>query len=125
VSVSVESHTIFQRDKTDLFLRLPLNFVQASLGANVQVPTMSEPVILKIPAGTQQGTTFRLKSKGMPHLRNGRKGDILAQVNIEIPTKLTADQKEIIEELAKTMGWIEGEDLEGRGLLGKIKDTFA
>jgi molecular chaperone DnaJ len=125
VSISVESHAIFRRDKTDLLLRLSLNFVQATIGANVEVPTMSEPVILKIPPGTQQDTTFRLKNKGMPHLRNGRKGDILAQVKIEIPTRLSAEQKIGIKELAKTMGWDEGEDLDDRGLLGKIKDTFA
>ena len=125
VSVSVESHKIFRRDKTDLLLRLSLNFVQATIGTNVEVPTMSEPVILKIPPGTQHDTTFRLKNKGMPHLRNGRKGDILAQVKIEIPTRLSAEQKKVIEELGKTMGWDEGEDLDDKGLLGKIKDTFA
>ena len=125
VSVSVNQHEIFKRDKTDLLLRLPLNFVQATLGANVEVPTMSEPVVLKIPPGTQQDTTFRLKNKGMPHLRNGRKGDILAQVKIEIPSKLSTEQKGVLEELAKTMGWNESENPEDRGLLGKIKDTFA
>ncbi len=125
VSISVEPHEIFRRDKTDLLLRLSLNFVQATIGTNVEVPTMSEPVILKIPPGTQHDTTFRLKNKGMPHLRNGRKGDILAQVKIEIPTRLSAEQKIGIKELAKTMGWDEGEDLDDRGLLGKIKDTFA
>ena len=125
VSVSVEPHATFRRDKTDLLLRLSLNFVQATIGANIEVPTMSEPVILKIPPGTQQDTTFRLKNKGMPHLRNGRKGDILAQVKIEIPTSLSAEQKAVIGELAKTMGWDEGEGLDDRGLLDKIKDTFA
>jgi len=121
----VEPHKTFRRDKTDLLLRLSLNFVQATIGANIEVPTMSEPVILKIPPGTQQDTTFRLKNKGMPHLRNGRKGDILAQVKIEIPTSLSAEQKEVLGELAKTMGWNEGEGLDDRGLLDKIKDTFA
>ena len=125
VSISVEPHATFRRDKTDLLLRLSLNFVQATIGANIEVPTMSEPVILKIPPGTQQDTTFRLKNKGMPHLRNGRKGDILAQVKIEIPTSLSAEQKAVIGELAKTMGWDEGEGLDDRGLLDKIKDTFA
>ena len=125
VSISVEPHATFRRDKTDLLLRLSLNFVQATIGANIEVPTMSEPVILKIPPGTQQDTTFRLKNKGMPHLRNGRKGDILAQVKIEIPTSLSAEQKTVIRELGKTMGWDEGEDLDDRGLLDKIKDTFA
>ena len=97
VIVNVRPHKIFKRYGLDLELELPITFSQAALGADVTIPTMTGKVAYKIPAGTQPDTTFRLKGKGVASPVNGT-GDLYVKVLLEVPTKLTAEQKRLLEE---------------------------
>ena len=97
VIVTVRSHKIFKRYGMDLELELPITFTQAALGAEVTIPTMTGKVSYKIPAGTQPDTTFRLKGKGIASSANGT-GDLYVKVLLEVPTKLTPEQKRLLEE---------------------------
>lgn len=106
VVINVLPHEIFQRDGTTLYLEQPISFFQAALGAKVKIPTLDGAAELKIPAGTQTHTLFRLKGKGMPSLDGyGRgRGDELVRVIVTIPEKLTRSQKKLLQELAKEFG---------------------
>ncbi|MAV37112.1 MAG: molecular chaperone DnaJ [Planctomycetaceae bacterium] len=100
--VSVRPHELFQRDGQHLVLRLPISYSQATLGAKVEVPTLSGSTELTIPKGTQAGQVFRLRSKGMPDPRGGgRRGELLVQTYIEVPTKLGRNQRELLQKLAE------------------------
>ena len=81
---------------------MPISFTQAALGATLEVPTLDSQEILELPAGSQHGEVFKIKGKGLPDLRSGRKGDQLVQVLVEIPKKLTSKQKEILHQFAAT-----------------------
>lgn len=96
----VEPHQFFERDGDHLICRLPISFTQAALGAQIEVPTLSGTAPLKIPAGTQHGAIFRMPGKGLPNLRGGRPGDEIVQVLIEIPTKLSREQKDLLRRFA-------------------------
>lgn len=98
VQVVVKQHEIFVRDGNNLHVDVPISFVQATLGGEVQVPTIDGRVKLKIPAETQSGKTFRLRGKGVKPLRGGITGDILCSVNVETPINLTKEQKKILED---------------------------
>jgi curved DNA-binding protein len=102
--VEVLPHATFQREGSDLVTEVSATLPQALLGAELSVPTMEGSVMMRIPAGTQGGTTFRLRGKGMPDLRGKDTGDELVKVNVEIPRNLSPRQKELAEELAKTLG---------------------
>ena len=93
IVISVKPHKLFKRRGSDLYLDIPITFAQAALGDDITVPTMTEKVTYKVPAGTQPGTTFRLKGKGIANVRNGRPGDLYVKVNLEVPTKLSVKQK--------------------------------
>ena len=97
VRVRVQPHAIFGRTGNDLLLELPLTYAEAALGSNVQVPTLNGPVTMKVPAGTQNGRTFRLKGKGAP--RRGGHGDLLVTVHVEVPRKLSKQEKELLKQL--------------------------
>ncbi len=90
IVLTVKEHELFERQADDLFCEMPIKFTLATLGGNVEVPTLFGKASLKIPAATQSGTTFRLRDKGMPQLRGGRHGDQLIRVHVEVPTSLTA-----------------------------------
>ena len=92
---------MFRRNGADLYLDIPISFDQAALGAEITVPTLDGKVKYKIPAGTQPGTKFRLKNKGIKYLKRDDKGDLYVTVNLEIPTKLNGKQKRAIEAMAK------------------------
>ena len=98
----VEKHPLYERHNDDLVIEVPITFVQASLGDNIKVPTPYGDVKLKIPSGTQSKTTFRLRGKGAPNVRNKRKGDEHVIVNVVTPTKLSKQQIKLMEQLAKT-----------------------
>jgi molecular chaperone DnaJ len=98
--ISVKEHSLFQRDGQNLICAMPVSYSQAALGATIEVPTLDGKDDLKIPAGTQPGAVFRLKGKGMPDPRVRGKGDLLVQVQVEIPTKLTKRQEQLLRELA-------------------------
>jgi molecular chaperone DnaJ len=97
VKVRVAPHRIFGRRDADLTLDLPVSYSEATLGANVKVPTLNGPVTLKIPAGTANGRTFRVRGKGVPK-KNGH-GDLLVTVNVEVPKKLSREEKELLARL--------------------------
>lgn len=102
VFIHVESHEIFERRGYDTYCRIPISFVQASLGATVAVPTLNGEEKVKIPRGTQNGDTFRLKGKGIPHLRGYGRGDQIIETAIKIPTNLNKKQEELLREFAKS-----------------------
>ena len=101
IVLNVKPHQMFKRNGADLYLDIPISFDQAALGAEITVPTLEGKVKYKIPAGTQPGTRFRLKDKGIKYLRREAKGDLYVTVNLEIPSKLNSRQKKAIEAMAK------------------------
>ena len=103
IVITVRPHRVFQRKGSDLYLEIPISFDQAALGADIIVPTLEGKVSYKVPAGTQPGTTFRLKGKGVKNLRNDRMGDLYVKVNLEVPTKLSHKQKKAIEEMGRAV----------------------
>jgi molecular chaperone DnaJ len=102
VVVSVTEHDLFVREDDHLMLEMPISFTQASLGAEVEVPTLDGSQEIKIPKGTQFGKLFRLPGHGLPNLRSGRRGDLIAVTRIEIPTKLSSPQEKLLREFAET-----------------------
>jgi len=104
VHILVRPHRVFQRDGADLLLEYPISIAQAALGAQVEVPTLNGRVTMKVPRGTQSGSIFRVRGKGLPDVRGGRPGDVLVHVTVETPTNLNATQRRLMEELAKSFG---------------------
>ncbi len=114
VMINVNPSEIFGREDSDLYLDIPVSFSQAALGDEIEIPTLEKEVSIKIPAGTQSGTKFRLKGKGVPYLDGYGRGDIYITVNVVTPKKLAKDQKKLFEQLKKTD--------EKKSLLEKIKE---
>ena len=104
VVIHIREHSIFSRDGADLFCELPVAFATAALGGEINVPTLDGRASVKIPAGTQNGTIFKLRGKGMPHLRGSGHGQLLVRVAVEVPTKLGAEQRRKLEEFAESCG---------------------
>jgi len=121
--VTVRRHRIFQRDGDNLILQLPITYTQAALGAEIEVPTLKGRDQLKIPAGTQSGEVFRLRGRGMPNPQRGGVGDLLVQTYIEVPKKLTAEQKELLRKLAETEH--AHVSPQRKSFLDRIKDYFS
>jgi len=122
VFLSVREHPYFIREGDDILCEIKISFVQAALGAKIEVPTLKDKALLKIPPGTPSGKMFRLKGLGSPNVRGRHIGDQLVRVDVEIPTQLTQRQKELLEEFAQTTG--EKVDQNSEGLLGKVKHFF-
>lgn len=110
ITVSVSPSTQFSRDGFSILYELPINFVQAALGDTVEVPTLDGKVKYNIPEGTQSGTVFRLRGKGVPHLHGGGRGDQFVTVTVETPKNLTGEQKDILRQFGETLG----EDYKGK-----------
>ncbi len=104
IEVNVKSHQLFTREGYDVYLEMPITFAQATLGDKIQVPTLDGKVEYEIPEGTQTGTVFRLKGKGIPKLRSNVRGDQYVKVTVEIPKKLNDKQKELVRQFAKECG---------------------
>lgn len=104
VILEVEPHPFFRRRGDDLLVELSINVAQAALGARVTIPTLEGEEQFDIPAGTQTGTIFRLRGRGVPHLRRNGRGDLLVLTRVEVPTRLTREQRELFERLAATLG---------------------
>lgn len=104
IVIHVKEHEVFERQGDDLFTEIPIKFTLATIGGTIHVPTMEGKATLKIPAGTQSGTTFRLKGRGMAQLRGGAHGDQLIRVHVEVPTSLNSDQKKKLEDFAQACG---------------------
>ena len=103
VEIRVNPHKLFDRDGADLACEVPVSFATATLGGEVELPTLDGHVSLKVPAGTQSGKTFRLRGKGVVTVRDPRKGDLFARVLVETPVNLTADQKSQLEKFDKSL----------------------
>ena len=104
VLLHVDAHSLFQREGSHLLLDCPISFAQAALGAEVEVPTMNGRVSMKVPAGTQSGTVFRVRGKGLPDVHDGRAGDLLVRVMVETPTRLSGAQRRALEEVGQALG---------------------
>jgi molecular chaperone DnaJ len=104
VVIHVKEHEIFQRDEDNLYCELPIPFTLAALGGEVAVPTLEGKANLKIPAGTQSGQIFKLRDKGIMNVNGRDRGDLLARVVVEVPTKLNGEQRQKLEEFAALCG---------------------
>ena len=122
IVIHVKEHEVFERQGDDLFCEIPIKFTLAALGGTIEVPTLSGKASLKIPTGTQSGTTFRLKERGLPGLRSGQPGDQLVRVQVEVPTHLTADQRKKLEDFALASG--DADEPVGRSFFEKAKKFF-
>jgi len=120
VVIHVAEHDQFERQGNNLYEAVPITFAQAALGAEIMVKTLDEDEKLKIPMGTQTGTVFRLRGKGMPILGGRGRGDLFVSVTVVTPTTLTREQKRLLEQLAE----VESKDLENKGLVDKVRDIF-
>ena len=103
VTVTVRAHPLFERDGSSILMELPISFVQAALGAEITIPTLTGKVNLNIPEGTETGTVFRLKGKGVPYIRGNGSGDQFVTVFIETPKNMTAAQKDALRKFAEAM----------------------
>ena len=104
VFLHVKEHDVFEREEDDLFCEVPLPFSVAALGGELEVPTLDGRASIKIPKGTQGGTTFRLRDRGIRDLQTGRKGDLNITVQVEVPTKLNSEQKDKLREFSESIG---------------------
>jgi molecular chaperone DnaJ len=120
--IRVLSHKYFRRRDNDIMLDLNINIAQATLGAEVEVPTVDGLAKLKIPSGIQPGKVLRMRGKGVPHLRGNSRGDQMVVVNVEVPKSLTAEQRKLMEDLAASLG-SEVKPSE-RGFLDWLKETL-
>jgi molecular chaperone DnaJ len=123
VVVRVRPHDRFERDGDHLLMALPVAFTQAALGAEIQVPALDGPATLRVPAGSQHGALFRVPSRGLPNVRSGKRGDLVAILQLVVPQKLSDSQKKLLSEYART------EKLDpaapGPSLWEKIKDKMS
>jgi molecular chaperone DnaJ len=133
VVIHVHEHEFFRRDGVNLFCEIPVNFTTVTLGGEIQVPTLDEPETVRIPEGTQTGTTLRLRGKGLPDLNGRGSGDLFATVQVQTPKKLTRDQRQALDQLRKVFpqekfeprprsGTDESQD--ERNLFDRVKDMF-
>lgn len=128
IYLRVKPHKYFERDGTDIYYQTSISFTQAALGAEIEIPTLEEgkKAALKIPEGTQTGTYFRLRGKGIPHVREPQiRGDLHVKVTVVTPTKLTEKQKEILRQFAEAGGEKHvKEQHKGKGFFDKVKDAL-
>lgn len=121
VVINIRPHEIFERDEFDVYCTVPISFSKAALGTEMEVPTLSGKVSLKIPAGTQSGVKMRLKGKGIQRLGGYGIGDQIVTVHVETPTKLSSEQKDLFQRLAEVD---ESSNPMSRGFFDKVKDLF-
>jgi molecular chaperone DnaJ len=130
VVVHVQEHEFFRRDGNNLFCEIPVNYTTVALGGEIQVPTLDGVDKIKVPEGTQTGTTLRLRGKGMPDVNGRGRGDLFATVQVQTPKKLTKDQRHALEQLAKTLPKEHFEprkrhdEQDERNLFDRVKDMF-
>lgn len=120
--IHVGDHDVFEREGTTLFCEVPLPFSTAALGGELKVPTLDGQASIKIPTGTQGGTTFRVREKGMPALSGGARGDLNVTVQVEVPTKLSKEQQEKLRAFSESIG--EHNSPMQEGFLEKAKRFF-
>ncbi len=122
VHLTIRPHPLFQRDGPQLIIEYPVSLAQAALGMEAELPTMNGRVSMKIPSGTQSGTVFRVRGKGLADVHDGRTGDLLVRVVVETPTNLSAAQRKLVEELGHSLG-PEAHPAQ-RSFLTKLKQLF-
>ena len=122
VVLHVKEHPFLAREGNDLHCVIPVSFTQAALGTEIQVPTLEGEQTLKVPEGTQSGTTLRVRGKGVPVLNGHGKGDLFVEVRLQTPGKLSKRQRELLQEL-EGMNRVENKPVR-KTLLGKVKDIF-
>jgi molecular chaperone DnaJ len=122
VVLHVKEHAFFEREGNDLHCVIPVSFTQAALGTEIRVPTLEGEYPLKVPEGTQSGTTLRIRSKGVPVLNGHGKGDLFVEVRVQTPGKLNKRQRELLQEL-EGMTQVENKP-QRRTLMSKVKDIF-
>jgi molecular chaperone DnaJ len=122
IVVSLKEHKIFERDGADLHCTMPITFPQATLGAEVEAPTLTGKVKIRIPAGTEGGRVFRLRGNGVPDVRTGHTGDLYVRVQIAVPKKMSAKQEECLRKFAEEAG--DEVYPERSSFLGKVKDFW-
>ncbi len=123
IAIKVKAHKYFRRREYDVLLELNINIAQATLGADVEIPTVDGPTMLKIPNGTQPGKILRLRGKGIPRLRGNGRGDQLVVINVGIPVNVNNDQRQLFEQLAESLG-SEVQPQE-RGFLDWLKEALS
>jgi molecular chaperone DnaJ len=104
VVIHVREHEIFTREDDDLYCDVPISFATAALGGEAKVPTIQGQALLKIPAGTQSGTQFRLRGHGVQNMDTKNRGDLRVRVIVEVPTRLNGEQRRKLEEFASSCG---------------------
>ena len=129
VVVHVQEHPFFQRDGNDLYCEIPLNFTTLALGGEIQIPTLDGQEAFAIPAGTQTGSTFRIRGQGMPDVSGRGRGDLLMTVKVSTPKKLSKEQRKLLEQLSETLPKEQFEptpvgDQADKGLFDRVKDIF-
>lgn len=117
VFLAMEPHDIFERDGADLHCDTDVSFTQAALGAKLEIEGLDGPAGLDLPAGTQGGTRFRIPGRGLPRIRSTGRGDLIVDINVVVPSRLTRKQRELLEEYAKSGG----EDVPAPSLFKKVK----
>ena len=122
VVLHIQAHEIFRRDGDDLLCEVPVSVVQATLGADIEVPTLNGKAVIKIPAGTQPSTMFRLKGKGVKNVQGYGHGDLHVRIEVEVPTRLTGPQKAKLQEFAELCD--ENVNPISRGFFEKAKNLF-
>ena len=120
VVIHVKEHELFERQGANLYSAVPVTFAQAALGAEIKVKTLDGEENLKIPAGTQTGTVFRLKSHGMPSLNGRGRGDLFVAASLITPKTLTKEQRKLLEQLAE----IEDVDFQDESFMDKVRNIF-
>lgn len=121
VVLHVREHAVFQRRDLDLHCVVPVSFTQAALGAEISVPTIDGGDSLDLPVGTQTGTSFRLKGRGVPAVNGRGRGDQYVTVQVRVPTRLSREQRQLIEQLAE----FDDEEADGQGLFDRVKNIFS
>jgi molecular chaperone DnaJ len=129
VVIHVQEHPFFQRDGNDLYCEVPLNFTTLALGGEIRIPTIDGHDPFHVPPGTEAGSTFRIRGRGMPDVNGRGQGDLLVTVKVSTPKKLSKDQKKLLEQLAATLPKEEFEptplsDQTDKGLFDRVKDIF-
>jgi molecular chaperone DnaJ len=122
VFLKVKEHQFFERRENDLHCTIPLNVTQAALGCEIEVPTLEKPHKLKIPEGTQNSAQFRLRNQGVAILHSANRGDMYVHVDVKIPSRLTREQKKLLEQLRETLP-VDNAPAE-KGIFEKVKDYF-
>jgi len=122
VVLRVADHPLFERDGQDLRVQVPINVAQAVLGDEIKVPTLEGEESVKVPEGTQTGTQFRIKNKGIPYLNGGGRGNLYVHLDVQIPEKLTKEQRKLFEQLRDSLPRADAP--KEKGIFEKVKDYF-